>query len=463
MDSKRLRRTLFVVIIIFFMITSVVFMMNWDIIQDRFGTSESVRRTDTSTDTEAVEATADTKQVGNNLSAFLEDETFFDADTHYKSIETYSGKAVSLVMSSVAKDLRIMIVNSRGKLVTGAPFSITIQELGEYTDSDEDGIIYIDKLRAGEYSIYMNELEGYKVPNTVTTIKVKQDIEYRVLDDIEYLMMTEKDVDASIEDTEVKEAQQEADGTENTAFDLSADNAKRGIDVSKWNKTIDWEAVKNDGVEFAIIRCGYRGSSSGALIIDPTYVENIEGAIAADIPVGVYFFTQAVSEVEAIEEASMVINLIREYDVDYPVFLDSESAGGNGRADGLTASERTKIHKAFLETIASAGYATGVYSSPNWFKSKLDAKELSNYHTWIAQYAEVPTYDGYYHMWQYTSKGTIDGISTNVDLNLCYMNIDTSIDHSAGSGGYTGVVNGDTGNVPTENDAAPGTSAENEE
>ena len=105
-----------------------------------------------------------------------------------------------------------------------------------------------------------------------------------------------------------------------------------------------------------------------------------------------------------------------------------------------------------METIASAGYETGVYASANWLTKKLDMKELSSYRTWLAEYADIPTYDEYYHMWQYTSKGSINGISTNVDLNLCYMNIDTSIDRSASSGGYTGVVNGDAGNVPSSND-----------
>lgn len=447
MDSNKLRKTLFMVIMIFFMITVIVAITNWDLIQDKLGIGEKPTAVNVSTQTE----NSDSKQLGNDLNAFMRDETFFDAEVRYKSIETYSGKAVSFIMSSVAKDLRIMIVDSRGELVTGAPFSVKIQGLGEYTDEDEDGIIYIDKLRAGEYSVSMNELDGYKVPNVVTTIKVKQDIEYRILDDIEYLMLTENDIDAAKEDTEVKEAESDADGTENTEFEAYDDKVKKGIDVSKWNQTIDWEAVKEDGVEFAIIRCGYRGSSSGSLVIDPMYIENIEGAIEAGIPVGVYFFTQAVNEVEAVEEASMVINLIREYDVDYPVFLDSESAGGNGRADKLEASERTKIHKAFLETIASAGYETGIYASANWLTKKLDIKELSNYRTWLAEYADIPTYDEYYHMWQYTSKGSINGISTKVDLNLCYMSIDTSIDRSASSGGYTGVVNGDTGNVPNGN------------
>ena len=445
MDSKKLRRTLFLVVMMFFMITVVVAMMNWELIEEKLGLGGRTEETIVSVE----EPVTEDKQIGNDLQAFMRDETFFDSETHYKSIETYSGKAVSVVMSSVAKDLRIMIVDSSGKLVSGFPFTVSIQGLGEYTDTDRDGVIYIDKLRAGEYGVSLNEAEGYRVPNTVMTIKVKQEIEYRVLDDIEYLMLTEDDIDVEKEDTEVKEARQEADGTENTEFAASGENVKKGIDVSKWNETIDWEAVKEDGVEFAIIRCGYRGSLSGSLILDPMYEQNIRGAIDADIPVGVYFFTQAVNEVEAVEEASMVISLIRQYDVDYPVFLDSESAGGNGRADDLNAEDRTRIHKAFLETIANAGYATGIYASANWLNERVDMTELSDYHTWLAEYAEVPSYDGYYHMWQYTSKGSIDGISTNVDLNLCYMNIDTSIAHSMGAGGYTGVVNGDTGNVPT--------------
>lgn len=451
MDSKKLRNTLFAVIIMFAIITGVIVATNIDLIKKKLGIREEVQY-ESVENPETTENTANKegKQVGNDLHAFMQDETFFDPDVHYKSIETYSGRNVFMVMSSVAKDLRIMIVNSGGKLVTGTPFSVTIQGLGEYTDDDKDGIIYIDKLRAGEYSVYMNEAEGFRIPNTVTTIKVKQDIDYRVLESVEYMMLTEDDVDASKEDTEVKGAEEEADGTENTTFEISGENARRGIDVSKWNQAIDWEAVKEDGVEFAIIRCGYRGASSGSLIIDPFYEANITGAIDAGIPVGIYFFTQAVNEIEAVEEASMVINLIAKYDVDYPVFLDSESAGGNGRADILTTEQRTKNHKAFLQTIASAGYATGIYGSTNWLNSRVDMTELSSYNTWLAQYADVPTYEGYYHMWQYTSKGKIAGISTNVDLNLSYMNIDTSIDHSAYSGGYTGVVNGDTGNVPTE-------------
>lgn len=449
MGSKRFKRMLFIMIFLFVALVGVIAAANLETVKQKLGLASD----------EGMEEAAMTEesdgnggQRGDDLSAFLRDETFFDPEVKFKSIETYSGRSVSLIMSSVAKDLRIMIVDSVGNLVTGTPFTVTVQGAGEYTDSDQDGIIYIDGLRAGEYNVSLAEAEGYRVPNTITSIQVKQDIEYRVLDDIEYLIMTEDDIDADQEDKEVKGAEEDADGSENTELQFAKGGAKLGIDVSKWNKTIDWDEVKDAGIEFAIIRCGYRGASSGALVLDPMYEQNIRGAIEAEIPVGVYFFTQAVDEVEAVEEASAVISLIEEYDVDYPVFLDSESTGGTGRADGLEADERTKIHKAFLETIAAAGYETGIYGSRNWLNDQVDMEELSSYKTWLAEYAEVPEYDGYYHMWQYTSKGTVDGIDTNVDLNLCYMNIDTSINHAKGAAGYSGVIDGDSGNVPVGGD-----------
>ncbi len=437
------------VIVLFAAVAGVIIAANLDTVKKKLGISSYEQAKETAA---MEEAGAEGGQRGNDLSAFLRDETFFDPEVKFKSIETYSGRNVYLMMSSVAKDLRIMIVDSVGRLVTGNPFVVEVRGVGEYTDNDEDGIIYIDGLRAGEYSVSLLEAEGYKVPNTITSIQIKQEIEYRVLDDIEYLIMTEDDIDAEKEDKEVKGAEEAADGSENTEFLAASGNARVGIDVSKWNKTIDWEKVKEAGVEFAIIRCGYRGASTGALVLDPMYEQNIRGAIEADIPVGVYFFTQAVDEVEAVEEASMVIRLIEDYDVDYPVFLDSESAGGRGRADGLEAEERTRIHKAFLDTVKASGYETGIYGSRNWLNEQVDMEELSDYRTWLAEYAEIPAYDGYYHMWQYTSKGSVDGIETRVDLNLCYMNIDTSINHAKGAAGYSGVVSGDSGNVPVGND-----------
>lgn len=447
MDSKKMRRAMIFMIAVFVAAFAVIAAANWDRVKKKLGLApETPPQEETSE--EDGETEEEEGQIGSDLSAFMSDETFFDPEVRFKSIESYSGRNVSLMMSSVAKDLRIMVVDSVGRLVTGTDFTVTIQDVGEYTDSDRDGVIYVDGLRSGEYSVSLNEQDGFRVPNTITTIQVRQDIEYRVLDNIEYLMLTEDDIDPEKEDKAVNGAEEDADGTENRELQFDNGSAKLGIDVSKWNEEIDWESVKDAGIEFAIIRCGYRGASSGALVIDPRYEENIRGAISAGIPVGVYFFTQALDEVEAVEEASMVIRLIEDYDVDYPVFLDSESAGGRGRADDLDTEERTRVHRAFLQTIEAAGYETGVYASRNWLNERLDMTGLSDYRVWLAEYAEVPTYDQYYHMWQYTSKGTVEGISTNVDLNLCYMNIDTSINHSRNAAGYSGIINGDAGNVP---------------
>ena len=173
-------------------------------------------------------------------------------------------------------------------------------------------------------------------------------------------------------------------------------------------------------MEYAIIRVGYRGSVTGSIIEDPYFEANIKGAIKSGIKVGVYFFTQAVNEVEAVEEASAVINRIKGYQLDYPIFIDTEGAGGNGRADGLGAEDRTLVCEAFCRTIANAGYQAGVYASRNWYNNNLDTERLDDYYIWLAEYRSVPLYQGYYQMWQYTSKGKVDGIEGKVDMNIAY-------------------------------------------
>ena len=204
------------------------------------------------------------------------------------------------------------------------------------------------------------------------------------------------------------------------ALAVNSSSGIMGIDVSKWNGTIDWTAVKNSGVNYAIIRCGYRGSSTGALIQDPKFKANIQGASAAGIKVGVYFFTQAVNEVEAVEEASMVLNLIKGHKLSYPVFIDVESSGG--RADGLDKNTRTAAVNAFCKTIQNGGYTAGIYANKTWFESKMNTSALSGYKIWLAQYAAAPSYKATrYDLWQYTSKGKVSGIKGNVDLNLSYL------------------------------------------
>lgn len=205
----------------------------------------------------------------------------------------------------------------------------------------------------------------------------------------------------------------------NSDGSLNTGSGVLGIDVSTWNGNIDWNQVKNAGVSYVIIRTGFRGSTQGALIEDAKFKQNIQGATAAGLKVGVYFFTQAVNEVEAVEEASMVLNQIRNYKISYPVFIDVESSGG--RADGLDSATRTKVINAFCQTIQNSGYRAGIYANKTWLNQKMNISALSGYKIWLAQYNTQVTYSGRYDMWQYSDKGRIPGISTNVDMNLSYM------------------------------------------
>lgn len=201
---------------------------------------------------------------------------------------------------------------------------------------------------------------------------------------------------------------------------LDTGSGHMGIDVSKWNGGIDWKAVKNSGVSYAIIRCGYRGSTTGALIEDPKFRSNIQGAQNAGLKVGVYFFTQAVNEVEAVEEASMVLSLIKGYNISYPVFLDVEAS--NGRGDAINADTRTAVCKAFCQTIQNSGYKAGIYANKTWFTSYMNTPSLTGYKIWLAQYAAAPSYTRTkYDLWQYSSRGKVSGISGNVDMNISYL------------------------------------------
>ena len=196
---------------------------------------------------------------------------------------------------------------------------------------------------------------------------------------------------------------------------------KKGIDVSKYQGEIDWEAVKNDGVDYAIIRVGIRGYSEGGIVEDEFFRQNIEGAIANEIPVGVYFFTQAVNEAEALEEAEFVLEMLQGYSLSYPVYLDIEDVKKeNCRTNGLTVEERTNNAKVFLEAIAAAGYQPALYGNMKTFLLMLDLASLEQYDKWFAGYT-LPIYYPYeYKMLQYSEKGKVAGVPGKVDVNICF-------------------------------------------
>ena len=201
---------------------------------------------------------------------------------------------------------------------------------------------------------------------------------------------------------------------------LQQGSGKNGIDVSSHQGNIDWSSVKAAGINFAIIRVGYRGSKSGVLVEDSCFKKNIQGATAAGINVGVYFFTQAVTEAEAVEEASMALSLCSGYNLTYPIFVDTENGSGGARANGLDKAARTACVSAFCKTVANGGRKAGVYASKSWYNNKIDASAFSSYFIWVAQYNTTCTYKGKYNMWQYSSKGSVPGIKGNVDVNIAY-------------------------------------------
>lgn len=197
-----------------------------------------------------------------------------------------------------------------------------------------------------------------------------------------------------------------------------------GIDVSTWNGTIDWNRVAKSGVSYAIIRCGFRGTTVGGLVADNKFEANVKNAQAAGIKVGIYFFSQATTEAEAVEEASTCLTMIDVYKVKptYPIFIDIEGAGAGARAANLNKSQRTAVAKAFCKTITNSGYKAGVYSNKSWLTNNIDTASLTGYTIWLAQYAQSPTYTATrYDLWQYSDAGSIAGISGKVDLDLSYM------------------------------------------
>lgn len=425
MDSKVRNLTIGLVVSIFALIIGMVFYENN---KDK---NHSPVVSENATGNSVNEISGNVGNTGNHygdqlseaeLHAFMQDETFFDPDVTLPSyeIDPNAKPKLYLLASSVEKDIRVMIVGENGKCVEGYSFYVTIDD-NQYKDLDQDGMIYIPDLSAGDYFVSLEPVSGYEVPQDPMHVTVKDQLEYSVINDITYMIVTEDEIDVAVEDTAVQDTTEEdKDDTENTGLIMN-EGQLFGIDVSKWQKEINWEKVAASGVQFAIIRCGYRGASTGCLVEDSYFRQNIEGAQAAGIKVGVYFFTQAVNDVEAVEEASMVAALCGDYQLDFPVFIDVESTGGRGRADGLDVETRTQVVEAFCKTLKSTGYTAGVYSSRWWYYNMLHDERLQEFVVWDAEYRAEPIYTGDFKIWQYTSNGYIDGINTRVDLDISYV------------------------------------------
>ena len=192
-----------------------------------------------------------------------------------------------------------------------------------------------------------------------------------------------------------------------------------GIDVSAHQGKIDWAAVKKAGVDFAIIRCGFRGQSQGGIYEDAYFKKNVSGATANGIKVGIYFYSTAINENEALEEAAWVISKIKTYRITYPVVYDFEDFGSH-RCVNVDGAQATKNAHTFLNLVKQAGYEPMMYANKSDITSRLSRSSFSC-KFWLAHYTTQTDYKGSYNMWQYTSRGSVDGIKGNVDMNIAYF------------------------------------------
>ncbi len=195
-----------------------------------------------------------------------------------------------------------------------------------------------------------------------------------------------------------------------------------GIDVSEFQQNIDWNAVAADGVDFALIRVGGRFMQSGGIFEDKYARKNIEGAKAAGLDVGVYFFSQALNAQEGLEEAEFVLNLIKDYDLTYPVVCDWEYLGGSTSRTYLAEpADITAGIAAFCQRVQQAGHIPMIYFNQYCGYIKMDLSKLNQYQFWFAEYSSAPhsMYD--FQMWQYSSKGKVAGIRSAVDMNICFV------------------------------------------
>ena len=300
---------------------------------------------------------------------------------------------------------------------------------------------------------YLSWSDDYKPGSNggqTQSTEVKESTEHNMTESSETIAKDEAEssepiapTEEAVESSEATEATMEAPATESEVLssntvtmeqiDITEDGeyqyikdgkvaSHKGIDVSKYQGNVDWKKVAEDGVEYAFIRVGCRGyGSSGSLIKDEKFHQNVKGALAQGIKVGAYFFTQAITVEEALEEAELVLKELGDYEITYPVAIDVERVeNAKARQDALTAEERTEICKVFCEKIKEAGYIPMVYGDSETFEKLIIPQELAAYDFWICETEGTMTFPYEFAVWQYSHKGTVSGIKgdTNISISL---------------------------------------------
>ncbi len=215
----------------------------------------------------------------------------------------------------------------------------------------------------------------------------------------------------------------------NKNYNIPSNVKAFGVDVSYWQKTIDWQKVKDDGIDFAMIRAAGRHHNTGAITTDPYFAANVKGAQAAGIKVGAYIFSQAITEAEAREEAQYLINLVSAYNIELPIVMDYEfrnnedGTPGRLRAANLSKRQGTDVCLAFCNEVKSQGYIPMLYANTDMLNHLYPEELKSNMDLWYARYGDTPYITGF-ALWQYANNGSVNGISGNVDCNFSFVDLD---------------------------------------
>ncbi len=195
-----------------------------------------------------------------------------------------------------------------------------------------------------------------------------------------------------------------------------------GVDLSKYNGDVDFGALKESGIDFVMLRLGSRGYGSGQIMLDEKFEENIKKATGAGLEIGVYFFSQAITEQEAVEESNFIIQTLANYKITYPIAFDMEYVQNDkARIDALSREDKTTVAKAFLENTKVAGYKPMIYGTKEWLIKHIDLTKLTDYDIWLSQQKDIPDYPYKFQMWQYTLEGKASGVDGDVNLNISFV------------------------------------------
>lgn len=426
MDSKPKVVAITLSILLSLTVLTCVVLVNLKTIKRKLGISPQVSATVTASVAED-ETTSQYNQLGKDLKRWQSDDNFFDNPEETLAARILNEmRKVSINVVSVENDLHVYLLDSYDKVLPGFSFSILIKNpttgdvMAEYKDYDNDGKIVISKVDADEVLVELEPFEDFIVPANPLKATVSKLCKREFIEDIEYFVRDERENDWEKEDLMQISAIESADKKRNKSIGMN-ENAVYGVDLSSRDGEIDFEALHEAGVRFAILRAGYRGASSGDLIEDAYFKENARKALLAGIEVGAYFFSEAVNEREAIEEASALLEITGNSTVSYPLFIRFDNAGEYSRTWGLNVDVRNTVLEAFAETVESKGKVPGVYIPLSWSGTQIDDNLVKKYIYWMSDYSKIPSYNGYFDIWQYTYDGTIKGIDKEFTFNASYI------------------------------------------